>query len=221
MLTAKVGNFVNVIASIDRVKETGRILYVNPTSMTTMPDVAAAGGVPVATPFDAFELSVRDASGHELLRMQPTVQISKCEGELPETALVNQEVPLTAGMKTIVLLHNSAEVDRFEAGPTTAAAGMAAGMAPLHVGPPHPSKPHKLPLNVGGAAPPPPGVSYTVQVRPQGSSAWQTIAVGRPQPSIDLDLNQFPGVSTATVRVLRTNGFEDEVAAEQDVDLDQ
>jgi hypothetical protein len=220
MLTTKTGKFVHVVASVNRATKTGKIHYVNPASVTTTSDAPAAGAQ-VPTPFEAFALSVRDVAGHELLRMSPTVQISRCEGELPETALVNQELPLTPNMKTIVLLHDDVEVDRFEAGPPKVATGLAAGMAPLQVGPPNPAKPHRLPLQVDGNAAPHPGVSYTVQVRPQGASAWQTISVGRPQPNIDLDRNQFPGVSTATVRVLRTNGFEDEIVAEQDVALDK
>lgn len=221
MLTAKAGSFVNVIASINHVKQVGKILYVNPTFMTTAPDAAAAGGALAATPFDAFRLSVRDASDHELLVMRPTIQIARCEGELPESALVHQDVPLIAGMKAIVLLHDDVEVARFDAGPAPMGAGAAAGMTSLTAGPPHEAKPHRLPLNVGSTSPSQPGLSYTVQVRPQGSLAWQTIAVGHPQPNLDLDRNQFPGVSSATVRVLRTNGFEDEVVAEQDVDLAQ
>lgn len=225
MLAARTGKFVNVVASIDRVRGQGKILYVNPASVTITPDANAAGGMPVASPFAAFELSVLDAAGSELLRVRPTVQASRCEGEVPDTALVDQALPLAAGMKTVVLLHNNAEIDRYEAGaPQPAVLGAAAaagGMAPLNAGLPVPGKPHKLPLSVAGAAPAQAGISYTVQVRPQGSSAWQTIAVGRKQASVNLDRNQFSGAGKATVRVLRTNGFEDEVIAEQDVDLDK
>jgi hypothetical protein len=204
MLTAKAGSFVNVVASINRVQATGKILYVNPASVTTVPDAGPGGGAAAPTAFDAFALSVRDVADQELLRMRPTVQISRCEGELPETALVHHDLPLEPGMKTIVLLHHDREIDRFEAGPAPVGAGVAGGMSPLELGASPLQKPHKLPLNVSGAAPPQPGVSYTIQVRPQGDGAWQTIAVGRPQPTVLVDRNQFPGVSTATVRVLRT-----------------
>lgn len=221
MLTAKSGSFVNVIASIDRTKAAGKFLYVNPSTVTTTPDVGVAGGMAAPTPFDAFELSLRDAADQELLKLRPTVQISGCEGEIPKTALVHEDVPLIPGLTSIALLHDGLEVDRFVAGPTRASTAAAlAGMVPLRAGPTLAAKPHKLPLDLAVAAPPRPGVSYTVQVRPQGTESWYTIAVGRPQPGVDLDRNQFPGTAVATVRVLRTNGFEDEVVAQEDVRLD-
>ena len=62
------------------------------------------------------------------------------------------------------------------------------------------------------------GVTYSVQVRPDNKSTWDTIAVSRPTPEVDVDRNQFAGANRAEVRVLRTTGF-DEVIAEDTVDF--
>jgi hypothetical protein len=63
------------------------------------------------------------------------------------------------------------------------------------------------------------GVTYTVQVRPEGSEAWRTITVGRDTPETEIDRNQFPGSRHVDVRVLRTTGFDENVVAEQKFDL--
>ena len=63
------------------------------------------------------------------------------------------------------------------------------------------------------------GVTYSVQVKPDNKETWDTIAVGRPTPQVDVDRNQFAGAKSATVRVLRTTGFDEDVIAEDKIDL--
>jgi hypothetical protein len=46
-----------------------------------------------------------------------------------------------------------------------------------------------------------------------------TIAVSRPTPDVDVDRNQFAGAKRATIRVLRTTGFNEDVIAEDTIDL--
>ena len=222
MLKAEAGRFVNIVASVDRSKGSGRILYVTPVSLATTADIGAAGGPPRPTPFDAFELSLQDAAGHELRRVQPTIQIATCDEGIPETALVNQDLPWEPGMQKIVLLHKGVEVARFGAGrPLAGGAAPGAGMGPMVAGPPDLAKPHRLPLRAPARVDTEEGITYTIQVRPQGKNAWEAIAVGQRTPSVVVDRNQFPGVVSATVRVLRSTGFEDEVVAEQEIDLNQ
>lgn len=222
MLKAEAGRFVNIIASVDRTAGSGRILYVNPVSVATSADTGAAGGPTQPTPFDVFELSIQDATGRELRRVQPNIQIAACDEGSPTTALVNQDLPWEPGMQRIVLMHKGVEVARFEGGrPLAGVAAGSAGMAPMVVSPSDVTKPHRLSLRTPVRIDAEEGVTYTIQVRPQGKMAWQTIAVGRPTPSLDVDRNQFPGVVNATVRVLRTTGFEDEVVVEQDIDMDK
>jgi hypothetical protein len=56
-------------------------------------------------------------------------------------------------------------------------------------------------------------------VRADGATAWQAIAVGVPSPNVEVDANQFPGASRLSVRVVRSDGFQQSVIAERDVFL--
>ena len=89
----------------------------------------------------------------------------------------------------------------------------------LTMGAAPPDNQHRRTLSSAGTAPAENGISYTVQVLPEGASAWQTIAVGRQTPAVEFDRNQFPGSRTAQVRILRSTGFEDEVFAQEEINL--
>ena len=219
MSTVQSGNFVHVVASVNLTDGTGKLLYVNPSKMTVgpTPTPATPGGAPGPAADKGFELVVEDAAGQELRRFRPSIQIpSDTEGKAT-TGLIDENIPKVEGMKRLVLVHGDRRVSVYEAGssaPAVAemAAGLSMGVAPSG----HPEK-REMRLNVGG---PKPGVSYTVQVRPKGTKIWQTISVGRSTPEFVIDRNQFAGADKAAVRVLRTTGFEDEVIAEKEVDLD-
>jgi hypothetical protein len=110
-----------------------------------------------------------------------------------------------------VLMYKGAERSRFTAGapaplnPTApAAAGVQGSRRAMRAGP----------------TPAEPGVTYTVQVKPENSTQWSTIAVGRANPSFDLDRNQFPGAKRAVVRVLRSTGISQTIVSEQEMSLE-
>jgi hypothetical protein len=218
MLSTRHGRFVNVIARIDRVAQTGTILYVNPVGVTLPPSPPLAGGA--ASRFYGFALSLQDVAGRELARLPAAVQVSGCGTEVPATALIQQDVPAEPGLAQFVLLLGERELDRFTAGP--AAADLDQGMAPLRpaaIVPGAATKPHRLPLHVEPLPQRALGVSYTAQVRVEGTSDWNTIAVGADLPRIDLDRNQFADADTVAVRILRTNGLTDSILVEQDIAL--
>jgi hypothetical protein len=218
MPQTKTGTFVHVVASVDLVNGTGKILYVNPSSVSTAPETPEATAQSGATPRQRFEISIQDAEGKELRRLHPTIQVSSCEADQqPKTGLISEDIPLVHGMRRLLLLYGGAEIGRFEAGERHSAA--VSGMRPLTFDAPVPSKPQHRSISVVEAVPPKEGITYTVQVKPENGMAWQTIAVGRPTPNVQIDRNQFPGTRSARVRVLRSTGFEDEVFAEEDVDL--
>ncbi|TKB71212.1 MAG: hypothetical protein E8D46_17750 [Nitrospira sp.] len=220
MLKTETGKFVNLVASVDRKKGVGKILYVNPSTVATMADVAGVELGVAPSPFDAFEISIQDSGGRELRRFHPTIQVSNCEGDgPPETGMVNEDIPVLEGMKRVALLHKGVEVSHFEAGESRPALERAAGTAPLSLSAPLAVKPNRRGLSTAAAVPAKEGVTYTVQVKPEGASAWQTIAVGRQTPNAEIDRNQFPGSKAAMVRVLRSTGFEDEIFSEQEIDL--
>jgi hypothetical protein len=54
--------------------------------------------------------------------------------------------------------------------------------------------------------------------RDEGLS-WETIAVGRPTPTVDLDPREFPGLERVRVRVVATDGFENSPVSETDVSI--
>jgi hypothetical protein len=220
MLKTESGKFVNLVASIDSEKGEGRILYVNPSTVATRADALGTTLGAAPSPFAAFEISIRDSNGQELRRFRPTIQMSACEdGGPPKTGLINEDIPMLAGMKRIVLLHKGAEVSHFEAGEPRAGLEIAVGMSPLSIDAPLPAKSNRRTMRASVVAAPEAGVTYTVQVKPEGVSAWQTIAVGRKTPQAEIDRDQFPGSKAATVRVLRSTGFEDELISEQTIDL--
>ena len=130
------------------------------------------------------------------------------------SALVNEFVRYVPGMTTVVLLYDGMEKDRFESGfPNPPAAGMGLEF-------PGAALTHRRTLKATTTMAPQTGVSYTVQVKLEGTKNWQTIAASIKTPDVQLDRNQFPGAKRARVRVLRSTGFDSEVFVEEDVRLD-
>jgi hypothetical protein len=214
--------FVNIIASIDLRGGGGQILYVNPSAGHEVPLGEEAMGASPRSPQEArYEIVAQDKGGTELARQPAQLQVSSCApGEQPPSAMVAQDIPLLQGMSRLLLQRDGQTIAEYEAGQSLKAQGAAApGTRALGVGPPVPGAPHRRPLELDDGIEPESGVSYTVQVRPDGSGPWQTIALGQAQPKANIDARQFPGARKAQVRVLRTTGFEDEVIAEKEVEF--
>jgi hypothetical protein len=197
----------------------GRFLYVNPTGAMTSADQGPAPPGDEPSAGKGFELVVEDGSGRELQRLRPAILLPS-DAEHPRAGLIDQSIPFIEGMKRLVLIYEGAPVDTFEAGaPQSARVLGGAANAGLLMGAAPPGSPEKRNMSLDSTVAPEPGVSYTVQVRPGGEMAWHTIAVGRKTPDVALDRNQFPGAERATVRVLRSTGFENSVVAEDEVSL--
>ncbi len=195
-------SFVNIVGTVDLAARSGEILYVNPANLGTV--------LPTAPNDRGVELVVLGNAGEELLRFAPALRINACEpGQAPTVALIQEDVRQVAGMARIVLLVDGAEVARFDAPSGGAPANVA-----LDLGPPEPGAPNRRRLATtvahGSAA------KYNVMVRADGATAWQAIAVGVPSPNVEVDANQFPGASRLSVRVVRSDGFQQSVIAEED-----
>jgi hypothetical protein len=205
----KPGAYANVVGWIDLGTGKGEILYVNPATRAI--ETSAPGHPDV-------ELVVEDEANAEVMRLHPVVRLSSCDGPTQATTgLIQQDVPVKAGMKRVRLLYKGGEVHSFTAGSRTVPAGaVLMGLAP--VGPAHP---HRRDLRATQDVAPEPGVTYTIQAKPEGAGAWQTIAVGRQTPAAALDKNQFPGARRVEVRVLRSTGFADSVVTQQTIDVDE
>jgi hypothetical protein len=201
------GDFVHVVATVDTQAPEGRILYVNPATSATTSDAEVDPEV---------ELVVTNAEGAELARSAVVVRRSSCEpGRSNRTGLVQADLPRQAGMKSIDLMVRGQSVAHYEAGapappPANVALNLAAGPSP-----------HRQLLSLSDlpAVAPTAGVTYSVQVKPDNSEFWNTIAVGKATPNVELDRNQFSGARRAAVRVLRTTGFDEDVMVDTVVDL--
>ncbi|MCF4129935.1 hypothetical protein [Methylobacterium sp. SyP6R] len=205
----KTGDYVHVVATVDTKAAQGKILYVNPATSTLFSD---------AEPDPGVVLVVRDSTGKTLHEQAAVVRRSSCEhGQPSDTGLIQADVPKIKDMSSVALLVGDKEVSRYDAG----AAPAAPRTATLGLGPPGSPDSTRRPLSVkeldGIAATP--GVTYSVDVKPDTGAPWTTIAIGRPTPKVEFDRNQFPGARSATVRVTRTTGFDESVIAEDKLDL--
>lgn len=210
------GRFVHVIARLNIKESTGKIMYVNPANFATKADEVGDK--------DTL-LVVLSQDGAELTKIHPTLRLPSCDEERGRyVALIQEDIPVINGMRLIKLIHNGKTCDTFDGGelaPVVKGAGMSqiptlAAAAPFA---------NRRKLILGGAfeelVKEIRGVSYTLQARPHGTKAWQTLAVGRLTPDLEVDVNQFPGATEADIRVLRTNGFSEEVISEGTVDIMQ
>jgi hypothetical protein len=202
------GDFVHVVATVNTRTEDGTILYVNPSSTTIEGEAAADPNV---------ELLVTGRDGETLRREAVVVRRSSPEdGDSSDLGLIQADIPRQDGMKSVALLVNGKEVSRYEAGapaprpPATLGLVGTAGASPNR---------RRLTLAEAADLAPAEGVTYTVQVKPDTGGPWNTISVGRPTPHVEIDRNQFAGARMAEVRVLRTTGFDEDVVAEDSVDL--
>ncbi|HMO29480.1 hypothetical protein [Enterovirga sp.] len=201
-------SYVHVVATVDTKAATGKILYVNPATSTVVTD---------AEPDENVALVARDAAGKELYRQAAVVRRSSCEcGEPGDTGLIQADLPKMPGMSSVSLLVGDKEVSRYEGGAAPALESATLGLAPP--GTPGSTRRQLSVTELAGIAPAP-GVTYSVDVKPDTGAPWATIAIGRPTPTVDFDKNQFPGAKSATVRVTRTTGFDQEVIAEDKLEF--
>jgi hypothetical protein len=211
---------IHVVGTVDVQTGTGEFLYVNPTNAAAAAsEPAAAGAAPSGggpPPGTGFELVVQARDGRELQRLRPAILLPS-DQDAPKAGLIEQSIAHVEGMARLLLLHDGNVVNTFEAGSQQAPATESALPEALGLGAGQPGRPEKRWMSL--PVEPEPGISYTIQVRPDGEKAWQTIAVGQKSPKVVLDRNQFPGTERATVRVLRSTGFDDRVVAEDQIDL--
>lgn len=139
-----------------------------------------------------------DAGGATLFDLAVNPLTPSC-GVTGDKRSFEEYVPVTQDLATVRLVIDGHEADDYAPGSPEPRGHVE--FAPAGEGA------HRIPL--GGDVPAEPGVSYVVQVRPEGDKRWHTMAAGLPRPDIAaVDLNQFPGTSALDVRVLRNNGLE-------------
>jgi hypothetical protein len=206
----KTGSFVHVVATINKTSGDGKIMYVNPSVSTIASDAVTDKDV---------ELAAYDSNGKEIYREPVVVRRSSNEPDRPnDVGLIQADLPRMPEMKSVRLLLKGKEISRYEGGPKPpgAAAGGTFGLA---LGGNTAANRRPLKINQLAGLQPVAGVTYSVQVKPDNKETWDTIAVSRPTPDVDVDRNQFAGAKRATIRVLRTTGFDEDVIAEDTIDL--
>jgi hypothetical protein len=204
------GSFVHVVATINKTSGDGKIMYVNPSASTIASDAVTDKDV---------ELAAYDSNGKEIYREPVVVRRSSNEPNRPnDVGLIQADLPRMPDMKSVRLLLKGQEISRYDGGPKPpgAAAGETFGLALAGS-----AAANRRPLKIDELAglQPAAGVTYSVQVKPDNKETWDTIAVSRPTPDVDVDRNQFAGAKRATIRVLRTTGFDEDVIAEDTIDL--
>jgi hypothetical protein len=205
------GAFVHVVATVNKTGGTGKIMYVNPSVSTVASDAA---------PDKDVELAIYDDNGKEIYREPVVVRRSSDEPDRPnDVGLIQADLPRMPEMKSVRLLLGGKEISVYEGGPKLPGAAGAQMMGLALGGNPSASR-RPLKINEIAGMQPVAGVTYSVEVKPDNKEFWETIAVSQPTPEIDFDRNQFAGARRATIRVLRTTGFDEDVIAEDTIDLD-
>jgi hypothetical protein len=206
----KTGSFVHVVAIIDLISGEGTIRYVNPANSAVASD---------APPEKDVELAIFDRQHRQLFRTPVIVRRSSPEPDRSNAVgLIQAYLPRMPGTNSVALIFKGKEISRYEGGEMPEAKSAGARFALALAGDAADRK-RSLAINELAGRPPAAGVTYSVQVKPDNGGYWHTIAVGRPTPEIVLDRNQFAGANKATIRVLRTTGFEEEIVAEDTVDF--
>jgi len=182
--------FINVIASVNLSKKSGKILYVNPVSQGQESHVD-----------EATNASIRmlNAAGELIGEYHVQVKLDSCiaQGE-DQTGLVNAFLPYDPRAKGLELLVSGQVADTFGASdlpPTVRNLRPTRKLqdAVMFEWDGHPQAAGRQ--------------TYNVQVSTDMGRTWQTLAVGRASPSVTIDKDQFQGAKSLRIRVIATDGF--------------
>ena len=184
------GKWAQVIGKYDLQTRKGSILSMLPSKVAF---ASLEGGEP------RVRLRGLDAMQTVIFDIAVTPMTPSCGPTGPDF-MFEEFVPVTPALQNVKLV-----IDESEA--ATHVPGAADPKGQLELGRPLTHRQHHIPLD--GNVPAAENVAYMLQVRPEGDTRWHTMAAGVAQPStVDVDINQFPGVAAIDVRVLRTNGLE-------------
>jgi hypothetical protein len=186
------GTFAHVVGTFDLTQKTGTIDYVTPVrTAVDSSDVQDEG----------IHLIGQNEAGKQLFDQVVNPQRNSCAPNA-QAGTFEEFVPVTPDLRSIILRIGGSIAAEFSRGNPAAPGAIAFGAS-------SPDAPHKLALDNPAGPAPAPGVTYTVQAKADQDRNWQTLAVGLPTPTMELDVNQFPGAKSVNVRVLRTDGFSE------------
>ena len=189
------GKYAQVVGTFDLHDSSGTIDYVTPVDFATktsegeVANLRLIGEGPSGVVFDT--------------PVHP--QRNSCAPHA-DSGTFEEFVPVSPALRTVKLMVGTTVAAQYKRGLDSA--GLPVTVAGLNL-----SSPYKL--QISSAALPTPGVTYSVQAKPDSSASWMTLAVGLDAPNSEVNINQFPGANKIEVRVLRTDGFtETEVLRE-------
>ena len=215
------GEFINVVATVNLTRKTGKIKYVNPVSSVL---------VPKDEPDSPVMIRVRSADGGVVAEHRAPVKLNTClEPNKDRKGLVDVALPRRREAATLELLIDEQLVDTFRAGGA----------------PPIPSNLRRRELAEDETAPPRVGTSedalslewdapvsedeggehaagnltYNVQASTDGGRTWQTLAVGLTEPTTTIDQGEFQDAGSVMLRIIATNGFDSSVMTSDEMPL--
>jgi hypothetical protein len=209
-MTTQRDQVINVIASINLTKNTGRIQYVQPLSVK----------VPQTAPTDGLnaQIVLKDKAGNVLSDNSVPVSLESCADAAAEhMGVVNAVVPAHPDAAELELRFRDRQLDTYSAAPPPSAVTNIRKRATATPSALEAVPPTELTWDSAEAADP--KVTYTVQIRRSPSEPWQTLSAGRPTPDINVDASQYPRHQKLQVRVTATNGFTTTDVTQSEIEL--
>lgn len=192
------GSFAHVSGTFDLDNKKGTIDYVTPVKVAVQSEDFVDEGI---------KLIGLDETDNQVFDKKVNPQRNSCAPHAPNGTF-DEYVSVSPQLRRIKLMIKGVEAALFTRG-TSVSSGLVA------MGGPDPSSPNRFSLDSVHTLLPSPGVTYTVQAKGDHEPNWQTIAVGLPVPKTDIDVNQFPGAKSVSVRVLQSDGFSESQVFEE------
>jgi hypothetical protein len=219
------GQFINMVATVNLTRATGKIKYVNPitTALVSKED-----------PESPVLIRLRSPTGQVLHEYHAAVKLNTCEEpEKDRKGIVDVALPRDPTAASLELLIENQLVDTFRPG---AAPPPLSNLrrreleedetAPVGVGASEDAVSLEWDAPVaddegaeGEAATSP--VTYNVQVSTDGGRTWQTVAVGLTTPTATIDRGEFQDAASVIVRVIATNGFDNTVVTSDEMPVEK
>lgn len=215
------GEQINVVATVNLTRATGKIKYVTPVTRALVPQADDASRVVIR---------LSGADGGTLLEYPAAVKVKTCrEPGDDEKGIVDVALPRRADAAALELVVDGAVVDTFRAGgPPPQVTGIRRREAAEDEVGPAGMPEDTVTFEWGvesqedeGAADAAAGsVTYNVQVSKDGGQTWQTVAVGRPTPDVTIERGDFADAESVVVRVVATNGFDSSAVTSDEIPAD-
>ena len=183
---------VNVVATLDLIAGTGEIQYVQPIAAPAADDYEKSSD-------GSAQLRIHDRNFNVIDEVTVPYRLESDPEDGRQTAIVDAVIRVPEDAANLTLLHEGRELHTFSRAARLSNVSGVRGVA--DAGP----APNAIAWDSPEAGDP--AVTYLVQVSRDGGLAWETVAVGVPDPIVALDPADYPDASELQVRVRATDGF--------------